>query len=177
MVIAQTHNPTILHPAFLAKEGIVPVDWPLASDPVCTPPLAQVAYQNGVSFVAQPSRLAIKLEDQDEATAVQIAASLTVAYLRKLPYVPYRGIGLNISSFLEMDDPQQILLNRFVAHGILDSETKEHLMATEVSLQYEISSAKVTVKCEAIEAKSWPSWSNLAMEFDISSTFTKILNN
>src|SRR4051794_32805637 len=76
VVLAQTHNPSILHPAFLTKEGIVPADWALAADPITTPVAAQASYQNGVAIAAQPTRLTIKVENQKEEIATSMAVSL-----------------------------------------------------------------------------------------------------
>jgi len=53
VVAAQNHNPTILNPDFLKHSQIVPKEWVLREPPLCTEPLARVAYTNGVTLVAQ----------------------------------------------------------------------------------------------------------------------------
>ena len=53
VVVARNHNPTILNPDFLKYNNIVPANWELAESPLCTPPVAQVKYTNGISIVAQ----------------------------------------------------------------------------------------------------------------------------
>ena len=60
VVLAQVHIPTILHPSFLAAEGIVPRDWQLAGPVISMPPLATATYANGITFTADESRLVVR---------------------------------------------------------------------------------------------------------------------
>src|SRR4051794_1104305 len=59
VVAAREHNPTILHPAFLVAQEIVPPDWELAKDPICTPAFAIVTYRNGITFSVEGSRFQV----------------------------------------------------------------------------------------------------------------------
>ena len=59
VVVAQDHNPSILHPSFLTANGVVPTDLELAGPSISTPAFARVLYRNGLSFQAEPDRINI----------------------------------------------------------------------------------------------------------------------
>ncbi|MGH2414087.1 MAG: hypothetical protein ACRDEA_10425, partial [Microcystaceae cyanobacterium] len=50
-ISAKNLNPTMLSEDFLKFSGIIPSDWELGKQPVLSPTLAQVSFQNGVSIV------------------------------------------------------------------------------------------------------------------------------
>ena len=109
VVLAQVHNPTILHPSFLTAEHIVPADWELATPPISMPPLATATYKSGVSFTADESRLSVRdirpLGGGERFRAFRLAG----AYVQTLPHVPYTAVGINFHVFVAADDAQRRL--------------------------------------------------------------------
>jgi hypothetical protein len=71
VVVAKNHNPTILNPDFLIRNAIVPEDWETSDNPVCTDPVAQVAFTSGVTITAEFNKIvfAEKANDRPPADA------------------------------------------------------------------------------------------------------------
>src|SRR3989442_649384 len=94
VVLAQNHNPSILHPAFLVAQGIVPPEWELASPSISLPPLATAIYSNGISFTADESRLIVRdarpLGDNVRFRVYELAN----LFVQSLPHVPYTAVGV-----------------------------------------------------------------------------------
>ena len=51
VIVAENHNPTILNPDFLKFNDIVPKEWDMGQPPLCTPPISQVEYKNGIKII------------------------------------------------------------------------------------------------------------------------------
>ena len=119
VVTAEFHNPSILNPDFLVSRGIVPADWSVG-ETLTTPPVSVVKYTNGIAWTVDQSRLAVTencgpaFRDRYESHA------LVAAYLRRLPHVPYRGLGLNCQVSVLQDDPRRWLVERFAAEWLRD---------------------------------------------------------
>ena len=124
VVLADSHNPTILHPHFLQSQGIVPKELELAEAPVCTPPLAIVKFKNGLVLTADLA----KLQVQDNSPTAQVSSSLVPEcagmYLRALPHVRYRAIGLNFTGAVDAQNPERDVIERFLKAGPWLSEDR-----------------------------------------------------
>jgi hypothetical protein len=107
VILAQGHNPTILHPSFLVAQGIVPAEWELAAPPISMPPLATATYNNGISFAADESRLIVRdarpIGGRERFRAYELAR----LYAQSLPHVPYAAVGVNFQAFLPVQNPLQ----------------------------------------------------------------------
>jgi len=57
VVVAKSHNPTILNPDFLKDNEIVPANWELEKPPVCLEPVAEIVFKNKVRIIAQLDKL------------------------------------------------------------------------------------------------------------------------
>jgi hypothetical protein len=117
VVLAQHHNPTILHPSFLRAQGIVPEDWELAGDPICMPPLATASYANGIGFTVEPDKLQIVDNQPAQEVAGSPVPALLTAYVRALPHVRYSAVGINLTGFVACPDPEAFLAERFLIAG------------------------------------------------------------
>jgi hypothetical protein len=117
VVTAQEQNPTILHPAFLAAEGIVPPDWELAEDPICTPAFAIVTYRNGITFSVEGSRFQVSDAGLGADLEQSRVGSLAAAYLKRLPHVRYTEVEVRWQAFVEHSDPATLLIQRFLKPG------------------------------------------------------------
>lgn len=117
VVVAQEHNPTILHPAFLTSQGIIPEDWKLAEAPVCTPAFSVAKYENGVSFTVDSNRFLVAEERPSGNPAESGISGLAVSYVERLPHVRYRSLGVNFAGYCLQQSPERLLMERFLKAG------------------------------------------------------------
>ena len=104
-------------------ENLVPKEWDV-SESVITPMASAIQYGNGVRWVVDQQRLEISREHDipfRKHTQNQIY-DLAVSYVKKLPHIPYRGLGLNYVVSIMHEDPLQWLTNRFLHIDIPDVE-------------------------------------------------------
>ena len=103
VVNAEFHNPSILNPDFLVSREIVPADWTVL-ETVTTPTLSVVRYENGVTWTVNPAQLTITQPTGPDFADNCDVHRLASLYLEKLPYVPYRSLGLNCE--IAVSEPQ-----------------------------------------------------------------------
>ena len=120
VVLAKHHNPTILHPSFLASEGIVPQDWETSELPVSTPVFAMVKYKNGIVFNVDENRFQVIKEELKNDVGKSQVPMLVCKYVKKLPHVKYQAVGINFKGFIECDNPETLVMDRFLKAGIAD---------------------------------------------------------
>lgn len=119
VVLAKHHNPTILHPSFLASEEIVPSDWE-AVETVCTPVFAIVRYKNGIVFNVEENKFQVtenKIKDDFRNSQV---ASLACKYAEKLPHVHYSAVGVNFNGFIECAETESTVIEQFLKPNAAD---------------------------------------------------------
>lgn len=145
VVVAQMHNPTVVHPAFLSNEGIVPSDWALAADPICTPALAQVMYQNGFSISVQPARAVVKIENAPAHLAMRIVVDVTGSFMSRLPYVPYKALGFNLTYFMEMENVDRFLVDNLLPGRISENTSYTPILA-EPKILYTFDEGQATLQ-------------------------------
>ena len=124
VVTAEFHNPTILNPDFLATHQIVPASW-TATEALTTPPLSVVKYDNGVSLTVDQSRLTVTEDTGPHFGETYRVHDIGCAYVRTLPHVPYRSLGLNCRVSARQADPGRWLVERFAARWLRDEPTLE----------------------------------------------------
>lgn len=115
-VAARDHNPTVLHPAFLASQQIV-TDVELSEPPICTPAFAVVKYANGLVFTVERERFQLLDSWLREDFSSSDIPRLATKYIRTLPHVRYTGVGINITAFVECIHPESYLITRFLKPG------------------------------------------------------------
>jgi len=119
VVVAKAHNPTILSPAFLREERIVPSDWqPVDAQVITTLPIAKVPYTNGIELLVQPNRLQVldHLIPPNEVEATPIPG-IAKRFVETLKHVPYTSVGINFTGLIPMDAPEKFLIGRFLKDG------------------------------------------------------------
>lgn len=132
-VLAEQHNPSLLHPSFLKFQGIVPERWETKKPPICTPAFSVVEYQSGVAFVVEPDKLQVtKSPPTDDPTKSELP-NYTWKYVSTLEHVPYRAIGINFSAILPREEAGMYLTDRFLQRG---TWTSEELRISSVSLRF-----------------------------------------
>lgn len=113
VVTAEFHNPSILNKDFLVLHGIVPEDWEVIQS-VITPPVSVVRYRNGIELTVDQSRLEVVEQCAGPFRKRYAAHQLTNAYLKKLPHVPYRSLGLNCKVSMAINDARSWITERFL---------------------------------------------------------------
>lgn len=100
VIVATSHNPTILNADFLRHNGIVGERWQPGEDRLTSPMLSRVPFNGGLVVQADPMR--VKFEQSGDAldAASLVCASAAKGYLRTVPHVPYIAIGMNVKCVL-----------------------------------------------------------------------------
>lgn len=118
IVIADAHNPTLLHPEFLRSRSIVPESWEILDESiVCSLPLSALQFRNGVSIQVEPNRLQIRQSDLTSGPEDTWLPKLAAKYIEALPAVRYSAVGLNFAMFLSKPNSAEWLRHRFVKSG------------------------------------------------------------
>lgn len=144
VVVADTHNPTILHPSFLTSQGIVPEDWELVAPPLSTLPLSIVKYKNGVEFRVDADKLRVTQSPPPSPFTEAEAASLALKYVRILKHVSYTAIGINFRAILHHKTPEEHLIERFLVKGVWNQDERT-LSALGLTFVYPISNGKLNL--------------------------------
>lgn len=95
VIAAKNHNPTLVTPDFLKYSGIVPTEWELARQPICTQRGSQVTFANGISIIAEPYRVLFAEAIDNKAAAEVAIPAIARKYVQTLPNVDYQAMGLN----------------------------------------------------------------------------------
>lgn len=141
VVLADTHNPSILHPYFLTENKIVPESWEQAEDsPICTPALSRVVYTNGITVLVEgmgTNKLQVSAQAQDLDPRATPIGGIIAAYISTLPHVKYTAVGVNFAATIERPDPEQYIKLRFLAKGPWDQDDLQ-IKSAALTLQYGI---------------------------------------
>jgi len=145
VIIADAHNPTILHPSFLRAEGIVPTNWELAAEPpISTPAISIVRFANQISFVVDPNKFQVIETSSADGSSI---ADLAKRYVKKLPHVHYSAVGININAYAECTNPEDWILKRFVKQGAW-TDARLGLKAAGIRLVYEVPNAQLNLNLD-----------------------------
>jgi hypothetical protein len=145
VVVAKAHNPSILHPSFLRAQNIVPVDWELAGNPVSTPAVSAVKYANGITFIADSTRLVIR----DEAPRkTDLVHDLAIKYVNALPHVHYSAVGINFDGYIECPNPEDWARERFLKRGP-GNDDKLKPNAVGLKFAYAVDQGVLNLSCDS----------------------------
>jgi hypothetical protein len=116
------HVPAMLHLSSLQCSGIIPLDWELSRQPICTTQNAQILFQNGITLTALGHELTFAEPLGAKAPAEVEIAKVASQYLRVLPHAGYRSMGLNLRGFVpfadaDLDTAHEYLNQKFLAPG------------------------------------------------------------
>jgi hypothetical protein len=150
VVLADSHNPTLLNPDWLRSTGIVPATWkPESERTVVTPVFAQVRYaQPRLRVTVQPERLEVVAgwEDGVDEEVVGVVSR----YVATLPHVPYRAVGVNYEATVAMAEP-----HCWVRDHLLRAERAyPDPTAISVELAWQSDSVKRTIALAGDEASA-----------------------
>lgn len=153
VVLAREHNPSILHPAFLSSQGIMPESEELAGSPLCTPPLSVVKYKSGISFSVEKNKFQVLQSPPPEDWKNSKVPQLAILYIKSLPHVNYTAVGINFSVLLKPENPERYLVEKF-----LDKAKTEkgglRLKTAGLRLVYPLEEAVLNLTCEPGELES-----------------------
>lgn len=142
VVLAQTHNPTILNPDFLRNTGIVPGEYKIKNF-ICTPPIAQVIYEEGISVIAEFEKIQFVDELLERLPHESPIPQIAVNYIGTLPYVKYTAAGINFAGHRRFSDHEAVrafIRKRFVKEGPWTNSQNE---AIDIGLNFVYSSGTV----------------------------------
>jgi len=86
------HTPPTLNAGFLQGAGVVPEEWSLAQEPICTAEGAQLVYENGLILLAQGQVMSGQEPLDTPAAEHPQLAELLVRYCHALPRLTYQGL-------------------------------------------------------------------------------------
>lgn len=141
VVLAQSHNPTILNPDFLRNTGIVHADYKIKNF-ICTPPVAQVVYEEGISIIAEFEKIQFIDELLGRRPEDSSIPQIAVDYIGKLPYVNYTAAGINFAGHKRFSDHglvRDFIRNTFVQDGPWIDKSE----ITDIGLNFVYSSGNV----------------------------------
>ena len=104
VLVATSNNPSIINRDFLIHNEIVGKDCPLREDSLATPVFSQVAFEGGVTVRADPDRVMFIQSTSEVRLTNIICADMAERYVRTVPHVPYRAVGINPKFHLGMDE-------------------------------------------------------------------------
>jgi hypothetical protein len=86
------HAPATLNPGFVQGAGVVPPDWTLAQEPICTAEGSQLVYDNGLILLAQGQLLSGQQPLDRPGVGESELVALLVRYVQALPLLRYQGL-------------------------------------------------------------------------------------
>lgn len=139
VILAEFHNPSILNPDFLERNGIVPPDW----EPVevlTTPAFSNVKFSSNVVFFVDRERLEVKKECGGEFLENYNIHDVAAKYVNVLPHVRYTTAGLNWQISIENAEPEKFITGRFLRAEAW-KESGLTLLSSSLNLSFEVESA------------------------------------
>lgn len=151
VILAKSHNPSILNPDFLRINDIVPTDWE-AKEVLTTPAFATVRYPTKVVFLLDQGRLEVRKECDTSFQDNYDVHNFAAKYVKLLPHVSYTSVGLNWHISMEMDGPERFITVRFVRPETW-KESGAELMQSSVKLSFQVENAVCNVDFSPGKAK------------------------
>ncbi len=103
VLVATSHNPSIINPEFLIQNNIIDRDRSLVKDTFSTPAFSQIIYRDGLTVRADPDRVMFS-----ESSTVQLIDSIcpkmAASYAKSLPHIPYKAVGINPKFYVNSGD-------------------------------------------------------------------------
>ncbi|PSB53861.1 hypothetical protein [Chamaesiphon polymorphus] len=142
MLAVENCNPKIINSSFYYQSGIISQEWKLASPPINQADASQLQFTNNISITTEP-QLIIFTETYQERRPKQLAIVETVKrFIRALPNMRYRGLGVNPSTFCTVEEnniPVEApsIVNYLFSSEILSSQPTPHLSGTKITYKLE----------------------------------------
>lgn len=154
VVLAQANNPSILNPDFLRNQKIVDSSF-TPKNVICTPPVAQVSYQEGITIMAEFEKLQFIDTVSERIPFESPIPEIAVNYIKTLPHVRYTAAGLNFIGHYRCKDKESalaLLPNKFLREGKWSSYG-DILTGVGIKFGYLIGSVRCTVNMDTTDLK------------------------
>lgn len=119
VVLAQAHNPSILNPDFLKNNKIIDASF-TPKDIICTPPIAQVSFDEGISIKAEFERLQFIDPVSERIPYSSQIPEIATRYISTLPHVRYTAAGINFIGHYLWEDirsASSFISDKFIKNG------------------------------------------------------------
>lgn len=109
VILARSHNPSLLNPDFLKTNGIVDKSWIVSAPTFSTEQVSQVIFKEGVSLLLQPDKLIIDQYIEGAFKPENILLSrIASQYFKTLPHVNYIALGINPVGFVPFESEEAV---------------------------------------------------------------------
>jgi hypothetical protein len=146
-LLLENNNPSLIATDFLKDANVVPADWQLVAPPAIDPTFSQIAFNSGVSIVAQPNRLAFA-QNINSHPAVW-TGELARRYIHTLPLANYQGVINSFQGYIEFPNSDRgakdFINDRFLAGQAWQDFLPDD---TSVRLGYQISDGRLVLNIQ-----------------------------
>lgn len=152
VVLSEGNNPRLLNPDFLERNEIVPKEWSV-ENVLVTPPFAQVDYANGLQILVEEHKLQFTCSQPGSFDWIGELPRIASLYLKVLPHVSYRAVGLNFNfkcEDLAEAEAKSRLIDEMLKEGPWLSH-REGITGTVLELQYRSFQPNMNVKISVVE--------------------------
>jgi hypothetical protein len=150
VVTTKDNNPITLHPDFVKHAGLVPAEWQLAQEPICSPRGSQLVFENGVNLIALPDRLNFSQPIAGLSVEVVQIPALAQQYLGLLPKLECQAVGLNFRGFTRFESEAAAgeYLHRQLLRGGGWQDLGQENLSAALQLRYELSGRQLYLTVE-----------------------------
>ena len=152
VVLSASNNPRLLNGDFLKQHRIVPHEW-VVTDTLVTAPFAQVSFENGLQIMVEENRLHFRANNPESFPWTDELPRVAIEYIKLLPYVNYRGVGLNFiysSDDLHGEAAEEALIRKLLKFGPW-MECNSGITGAVIDLQYRKEFPQMNVKIGVLE--------------------------
>jgi len=121
VLLIHNQNPTLLNLDFLKYSGIVPSHWELANDPVLTPNVSQVIFNNGLKIIADANRTIFTEMIAGKSPSDIAVTQVAKLYAQVLSHAEYKALGINPEGFATFPHHPEIAKN-YLSKTLLSSQ-------------------------------------------------------
>jgi hypothetical protein len=153
VVLAQAHNPSILNPDFLKNQKIVDQSF-TPTNVICTPPVAQVSYKEGITIMAEFEKMQFTDTIAARIPFESPIPDIATKYIRVLPHVRYTAVGINFVGHYPCKDREtaaNLLPSKFLREGKWSS-FGDAAPYVGINLKYLIGNVHCTIKLDTTDA-------------------------
>jgi hypothetical protein len=148
IVIAAPQSPDMLREDLLKYSGIIPNDWQMSRQPMVSPQLSQLAFENGCSIAAQPDRVMFLEAIGDKDPEKVVIGDVARKYVETMKAADYQAVGINFRSYVPYpgapDAADEYVSSQLLAAGDWQQFGKEPVRAA-LNLLYTIDRGQLTL--------------------------------
>ncbi|TVQ44931.1 MAG: hypothetical protein EA365_09080 [Gloeocapsa sp. DLM2.Bin57] len=119
-LVGNNLNPMMLSYEFLTSSGIVPRNWELAKQPATNQRMSQIAFQNGVSIVAQPGVVNFVEGVNGKKLKELLSPNVVLEYITKLPHAEYQRLNITPKMIVPFGEGDPDAARKFITEVLLN---------------------------------------------------------